>query len=163
MNATDFGHLSDRDHTRGICMWVWDKEWCAKPLVCENYRGSFNTPANNNTWGQLYGIHVPDGMPEYDSMWICHKHRPDFLKLNSKGNLGVTIWEIQYTGMGIDVTRPPKLDVRVQVSTTMDEMSMSNVMKALLIGEMRENDDITGWDNIEVTVASGLTSGSVTS
>ena len=81
MNAIDFGYTNDRDHTRGICQWVSDKEWCATPLVVEHYRGSFNTPANYN-YGALYGIDMPDGIPTQESMWICPSHRFQFLFAN---------------------------------------------------------------------------------
>ena len=101
MNAIDFGYTSDRDHTRGICQWVSDKEWCGTPLVVENYRGSFNPPTNYK-YGALYGIEIPHGLPTSESMWICPSHRFQFLFAN--GIKDVTIWEFQHNGMGVKVS-----------------------------------------------------------
>ena len=101
MNVTDFGHMSDRDHTRGACQWVDGKEWCGKACVVADYRGNFNPPTGYK-YGALYGIHIPDGIPEYESMWICIDHRADFLYLN--GVEGATVWEMNHRGMGDKVS-----------------------------------------------------------
>jgi len=161
MNAIDFGHTSDREFNRGICMWVAGDpnrnkgEWCAKPLVVENYRGSFNTPANNNTWGALYGIHVPNGIPEHESMWICDKHRHEFLKLNSKGNLGTTIWKFDYYGQGTEVTWTTMFEVSVRIRTNkLDSEGLSAKLKGELIELMKQDDDLDSWSYLKVVEVS---------
>jgi hypothetical protein len=152
MNALDFLITSDREYNRGICMWipVGSKEWCAKPLTVENYRGSFNQP-NNYDYGARYGIHVPEGMPEHESLWICNKHRLDFLKLNSQGNLGTTIWQFDHYGQGTDMTWVPMKEVSVRIRTHLDNEELSGLLENELndLLDVR-GDDIESWSYLKV-------------
>ena len=153
MNATEFGYLSDRAFNRGACMWAWDREWCAKPVVVENYRGSWHTP-DGYRWGHLYGIHVPDGRPEYDSMWICDEHKRDFLVLNSQGNLGTTIWAFDNYGYGDEVTWVPMLEVSVRIRTHNDEMALSDIVASGLDDLLVGDHNIESWDYLKVVAVS---------
>jgi hypothetical protein len=130
MNTLDFGHLSERDHERGICMWADGKEWCATPTVVNDYPSSFNVPPNFS-YGALYGIHVEDGLPEYDSMWICDKHRIEFLTLNDDSGdeklYTRTVWQMNSKGQGIDVTRKPrKYDVKFEATVTVTAIGVAD-------------------------------------
>ena len=98
MNASDFGVHDDIHVNRGVCMWAMDKEWCGTPLVTTDYRGNFNPP-DGYKYGRLYGIYVPEGMPEVNAMWICNDHSNAFLNLNGKGE-GVEVWKMNYAGVG---------------------------------------------------------------
>jgi hypothetical protein len=149
MNAIDFLHTSDRDYNQGICMWTANMEWCALALTVENYRGSFKQPMRYG-YGHLYGIHVPDGLPEHDSLWICDNHRLEFLKLNSGGNVGTTIWQMDHNGMGKDVTWVPMKEVSVRIRTHMDEMDLSNMVAEGLDELAARHNDITSWDYLKV-------------
>jgi hypothetical protein len=129
-------------------MWTAGREWCAKPLVTPDYRGSFHDFGN---WGHLYGIHVPDGLPEYDKLWICEAHRVEFLKLNSKGNLGTTIWEFDYNGSGKDVTWVPMKEVSVRIRTHMDEAELSAVVAEGLDNLIMDPDTgLESWTYLKV-------------
>jgi hypothetical protein len=158
MNTLDFGHLSDRDHTRGICMWVGPRdplsaspkgEWCAKPLTVENYRGSFHQPTGYR-YGALYGIHVPNGMPEYDSLWMCADHRLEFLKLNSGGNLGTTIWQMDHNGKGKDVTWVPMYEVSVRIRSNLDTEELSSRISSRLDWLTDNDANVESWTYLKV-------------
>ena len=149
MNAIQFGHTNDRDYNRGVCMWSWDREWCAKPLTVENYRGNFNQP-DGYRYGSLYGIHVPDGMPEYESLWICNDHRQDFLTLNSSDIIDTTIWQFDHHGQGTDVTHVPMREVSVRIDTHLSAEDLSSYLKGELTEMLRRNEDIQGWKYLKV-------------
>ena len=149
MNATDFLHTSDREYNRGICMWASNREWCAKPTIVENYRGSWHEPAGYR-WGHLYGIHVPDGRPEYESMWICDSHRLEFLKLNSNANIGVTVWAFDHYGQGTDVTWVPMFEASVRIRTNLAVEKLSELLTDKLNYVVRDDDDIDSWTYLKV-------------
>ena len=149
MNATDFLITNNRDFNRGVCMWARDREWCAKPLVVENYRGNFHEP-DGYAWGHLFGIHVPDGLPEHDAMWICHEHSFDFLELNSKGNTDTTIWQFDHNGIGTDVTWAQKYEVSVRLETNLSAAELSGRMKGYLMEVLENDTDINGWKYLKV-------------
>ena len=130
-------------------MWSMGGEWCALPTVVEDYHGTVNLPSTYE-YGNLFGIHVPDGMPEYESMWICSQHRLEFLKLNSKGNLGTTIWQMDRDGKGEDVTYVQLHEVSVRIKTDLDGEVLSALIKNILTQEMRHNKDLDAWSYLKV-------------
>ena len=130
-------------------MWVEDKEWCGMPLVVTEYRGSFNPPAIYS-YGALYGIHIPDGMPEYESMWICTEHRLDFLKLNSGGGHDTTIWQMNHYGMGDDVTWIPTYEVSVRIRANIDHDELSGLIENNLNDLISYDERVKSWTYLKV-------------
>ena len=149
MNATNFGHNADRDHTKGICQWSMDDEWCATPTIVEDYNGKLNLPRVYE-YGNLYGIHVPEGMPEYESMWICSEHRLEFLKLNSIPDLGVTIWAFDHNGQGENVTWIKLHEVSVRIRSNMSSADLSKYFKGQLTDLMRADSTIEAWSYMKI-------------
>jgi len=153
MNAIDFGHAHERAFNRGICMWAKDMEWCARPVVVEDYRGNFHEP-DRYRFGALYGIHVEGGIPEHDSMWICDTHRMDFINLNVQPERKARVFQFDRNGMGTEVHLPNDkywVNLKIEVPNGMMEDRVMRMVKGIIDNGMRNYPDLQAWR--EVTIA----------
>ena len=134
-------------------MWAPDGEWCAQPVVAENYSGLIR---GSYPYGARYVLFTTDTILGSESMWICPRHRDDFLDLNRDG----------YEVYQIDVQRRAKLlnppapkilsfwvKAEVQAIEGTTEATMRSIVKGALNSELKRNTLLHGWSDVEVTDA----------
>lgn len=151
-----------RDRDRGVCMWHnynGDGKWCATPVV-RTHSPEARTPKNpdGHMSGERYALVNVDELGPNESMWICARHRDEFLALNGDD---FTIYEIGDYGTAIDVTPEPsdrvfEVSVRLRTPNDVDNHELSNQLKSELTNLLRYTDRIDGWQHLKV-VDYGLT------
>jgi hypothetical protein len=148
LSGLGFGYLDDRDLNRGVCMWSPDGEWCATPLVAEDYSGLIR---GSYAYGARYVLLTDDELLASESFWVCPRHKHEFVEINRND---YEVWQIDVRRNAYLLNPPPTSDffnvsVKFEVPFGMEGVNVRVMTKSILTKALKEYPDLFGWGRVE--------------